>query len=201
VFAEGGDVLFFQGATTRGKLFVGTFGCDRQETDWPVHPTFLPFLDLCLQNARARDELPHDFEPGELAVLSLPGDRPSGEVILREGDHELSREPVKNSRVQVRMPDKPGLYTLIGVGAPGEERTLSVNPAAQEAQLTYLKAPALVPLWQLDPARAAKAGSKIIPAELSRASILQQHWWWLLLCGLAAFLGESAWLAARREQS
>jgi Aerotolerance regulator N-terminal/von Willebrand factor type A domain len=202
VFAEGGDVLFFQGATTRGKLFVGTFGCDRKETDWPVHPTFLPFLDLCLQNARARDELPNDFEPGELAVLSLPGDRPSGEVILRKGDRELSREPVKNSRVQVRMPDEPGLYTLIGVGAPGEERTLSVNPAAQEAQLTYLKAPALVPLWQLDPARAAKARSKIIPAELSRASILQQHWWWwLLLCGLAAFLGESAWLAARREQS
>ena len=86
-------------------------------------------------------------------MLSLPGDRPSGEVILRKGDRELSREPVKNSRVQVRMPDEPGLYTLIGVGAPGEERTLSVNPAAQEAQLTYLKAPALVPLWQLDPAR------------------------------------------------
>ena len=79
---------------------------------------------------------------------------------------------------------------------------MSVNPAAREARLTYLKAPALVPLWQLDPARAAKARSEINPAELSRASILQQHWWWwLLLCGLAAFLGESAWLAARREQS
>ena len=199
VFAEGGDVLFFQGATTRGKLFLCTFGFDRKETDWPVHPTFLPFLDLCLQNARAQDELPTRFEPGELAVVSLPGERPSGAVVLRRGDKELAREPIKNGRVQLRLPDAPGLYTVVGLGAPDEERTVSVNPSPRESSLTYLQAQGIVKGWQFDPALAPQSKNAVATVELSRSSILQQRsWWWLLLIGLAACLGESAWLASPR---
>ncbi len=67
-FSQSGDVLLFQGTKTKGKLFVCSFGLDRDQTNWPIHPTFIPFLDLCLQQARAEDTTPVNFEPGDACI-------------------------------------------------------------------------------------------------------------------------------------
>lgn len=201
VFGESGDALFFQGASTTGRLFVCTFGFDRAQTNWPLHPTFLPFLDLCLQNARARDELPADFEPGESAVMSVPPGGPPRDVVLSLDDREVARAPVTNGRVQLRIPDAPGLYMMTGAAGPSDERAVGVNPPPRESQLTYAASPGAVKTWHLDPAT-RKSDDTPAPAGLTRAVILgQHHWWALLLAGASALLGESAWLAARGERS
>jgi hypothetical protein len=75
IFGERGAGLFFQGTKLQGKLFVAAFGLDRDHTSWPIHQTFVPFLDLTLQAARAEDPTPTAFEPGELSMVQLP--RPS----------------------------------------------------------------------------------------------------------------------------
>jgi len=201
VFSESGDILFFQGTATKGRLFVSTFGFDRSQTNWPLHPTFLPFLDLCLQNARARDELPTDFEPGEAAVLGVRDPGRPRDVVLRRGDREVWRGPVKNGRAQFPIPDEPGLYQLTGVGGQADEATLSVNPSPLESQLTYAVEPDAVKTWRLDPAK-TRPEEAPDPGEPTRLAILaQKHWWFLLLAGSAALLGESAWLAARGDRS
>src|SRR2546425_1838508 len=53
IFSGKGAGLFFQGTKFPGKLFVTAFGLDREQVSWPVHQSFIPFLDLTLQAARA----------------------------------------------------------------------------------------------------------------------------------------------------
>src|SRR5262249_317688 len=72
IFSERGAPLFFQGTKPPGKLFVAAFGLDRDHTSWPVDQTFIPFLDLTLQAARAEDPTPTTFEPGEVSTIQLP---------------------------------------------------------------------------------------------------------------------------------
>src|SRR2546425_4629274 len=72
IFSEKGAGLFFQGTKGPGRLFVAAFGLDREHTSWPVHQSFIPFLDLLLQAARAEDPTPNTFEPGEVAMIQVP---------------------------------------------------------------------------------------------------------------------------------
>ncbi len=82
VFSERGAGLFFQSTRFPGKLFVAAFGLDREHTTWPVHPTFIPFLDLTLQSARADDPTPSVFEPGQVGLCPCP---PSEVLQTEEG--------------------------------------------------------------------------------------------------------------------
>ena len=43
-YSSDGDPLFLEFPRPRGKLFVLSFSLDRTETNWPIHPTFIPFL-------------------------------------------------------------------------------------------------------------------------------------------------------------
>src|ERR1051325_9528134 len=112
IFSEKGAGLFFQSQKLQGKLFVAAFGLDRDHTSWPIHQTFIPFLELTLQTARAEDPTPTAFEPGEMALVQLPAASSAHEVVLRDGQRELLRAAIEQGRAQVRMPDKPGLYDL-----------------------------------------------------------------------------------------
>ena len=202
-FSQEGDPLVLQAAAAKGKLFVCAFGFERGETNWPLHPTFVPFLDLCLQNARAEDPMPTAFEPGELAVLNLPASSPAREAIARDGERERARAPVQGGRAQVAMPDAPGLYTMAFDGDPSQERLLSVNPSPLESELTYTATPAALAAWQIrSGSRPAQPRPAVAPAEASLASLWRRRtWWWLLLAGLAALVGETAWVSLRKERS
>ena len=84
IFSEKGAGLFFQGTKFPGKLFVAAFGLDREHTSWPVDQTFIPFLDLTLQTARAEDPTPTTFEPGEISKIQLPaGSTVTGSRVAR----------------------------------------------------------------------------------------------------------------------
>ena len=90
IFSEKGAGLFFQGTKFPGKLFVAAFGLDREHTSWPVDQTFIPFLDLTLQAARAEDPTPTTFEPGEISKLQLPAGSAVKETVLRDERRVLS---------------------------------------------------------------------------------------------------------------
>src|SRR2546425_596711 len=105
IFADSGDALFFQGSKLPGRLFVSAFGFDREQTTWPVHLTFIPFLDLCLQNCRPEETTPVNYEPGEISLINLPADSPVREVVLRDERGELQRAAVVQGRAQLRLPD------------------------------------------------------------------------------------------------
>jgi hypothetical protein len=191
VFGEHGDGLFFQGTKLQGKLFVTAFGLDRDYTTWPIDQTFIPFLDLALQTARAEDPTPTTFEPGEVAQLQLPNGTAAREVMLRDDTKEVARAGVEQGRAQVRLPDKPGLYALTYDDSSQVQKIFSVNPSPKESQLAYVDAPGALQAWKVNyPADSPKVPSPV--ARISLSTILQQRWWWwMVIAGLVALLLET----------
>jgi len=202
IFSDKGAGLFFQGTKLRGKLFVAAFGLDREHTSWPVHQSFIPFLDLTLQAARAEDPTPTAFEPGEISVLQLPSTAAAREVVLRDDRAELARVPVAHGQAEVRMPEQPGLYALTYDDAAKVEKIFSVNPPAKESELAYADASEAVKAWCLNaPAGAERPVASAAQTRMSLRGILQQRlWWWMVLAGMFALMLETALAATRRER-
>ena len=201
IFSEGGAALFFQSQKQQGKLFVLAFGLDREHTSWPIHQTFIPFLDLTLQTARAEDPTPTYFEPGEVGLVQLPVSTTAREVVLRDHEKEVARAPVEQGRARVHMPDKPGLYALSCDDREQIEKLFSINPSPKESQLVYTDASDVMKLWQLNrPADSARTASAAV-SRPSLASILQQRfWWWMVLGGLLALVLEMALAETRKKR-
>ena len=115
----------------------------------------------------------------------------------------LDRAPVEQGRAQVRMPDKPGVYTLTYDDGTQVERMFSVNPSPKESQLTYVDAPDALKVWRVSlPPGAGKAAAAPARTVVSLSGILQQHWWWwMVLGGLAALMLELALAELGRERA
>lgn len=200
IFAESGDPVLFQGTRFPGRLLVTTFGFDREQTSWPTHVTFIPFLDLCLQNARIEDATPTEYEPGAAAVLTFPPDSTVREVALRDEAREVQRVVVAEGRAQLALPDRPGVYEVRFDAAPEPAKMFCVNPSPKESELTYVSEPEAIRQWQRDTAGVPQVQprpSGAIP--VSRATVGQQRlWWWLLASGLGLLCVESLWTTARK---
>ncbi|PWU20382.1 MAG: hypothetical protein C5B50_04130 [Verrucomicrobia bacterium] len=201
IFSERGAGLFFQSQKLQGKLFVAAFGMDREHSSWPIHQTFIPFLDLALQAARAEDPTPTSFEPAEIALIQLPTGSNAREAVLRDANRELLRAPVDQGHVQVRMPSNPGLYDLAYDEHSEVAKVFSVNPSPKESELVFSESPDAMRVWKYQ----TRAGvSPVQPklANLSASAILQQRlWWWMVLAGLVFLLLEMALAEARKERA
>jgi hypothetical protein len=196
IFSGRGTGLFFQGTKLQGKLFVAAFGLDREHTSWPIHQTFIPFLDLALQTARADDPTPTTFEPAEVAMVQAPPNSSAREVVLRDETHEVARAPIEQDRAQLHLPDKPGLYAMSYDDSSQVEKMFSVNPSPKESELVYAQSPDVVKAWQVNhPGRVAGVAT----ANISQTAILQQRlWWWMVLGGITALLLETVLAETRK---
>lgn len=200
-FLEKGGPVIFQGTRPPQKLFVLAFGMDREHCSWPLHLSFIPFLDQILQAARAEPESLAGFEPGELAQLHLPEANEGQRAALLEGDQVLAQAVVTNRKVQFRVPEKPGIYALKSTEAPGWTNLVAVNPSPKESALTYTDPGQTVALWQMSPAMEQARAALQTPAPLLRKATAwhQDYWWWLLIAGLTALALEIL-LAGRRAE-
>lgn len=212
VFSASGDALLFQVTPARGRLFVFPFALDRSETNWPIHPTFIPFLDLCLRNAQRSRLEQTSFEPGETIVWDLsseaeaagdsgsPGEPPAIQWVLTDKEEVLERGRSEDGRVEFTVPDKPGLYTFDYGSGTTRTLTLSVNPPPLESDLTYLDSNDPVRAWaQSAPAQQPRPAAATVA---DNPQIMNQLiWWFLLLAGLAMLFIENIWVAARRALS
>jgi hypothetical protein len=198
VFSGRGAGLFFQGTKLQGKLFVAAFGLDRDSTSWPVHQTFIPFLDLALQTARADDPTPTTFEPGEVTMIQLPVNSPAREAVLRDESGEVARAPIEQGHIPLHLPDKLGLYALTYDQSSQVQKVFSVNPSPKESELVYAQSLEVMKGWQINrPTETAKVAT----ANISQTAILQQrYWWWMVLGGIAALLLESLLAETKKVQ-
>lgn len=197
IFSQEGDLLLFETRRTKGKLLVLPFAIDRKESNWPLHTTFVPFLDLCMQHVRTASDLPTLYEPGEPIVWSVPEDWRATEVVVRAEKLDLIRAPVTDGRVEFTTPETPGLYDVSLDGGQTIVAALEINPPPQESQLEYLDANELLATWRMpDKVREDEPLAPNAAVELTRAEIMrQQGWWWLLLGGAVLLFGESLWTA------
>lgn len=202
IFSESGEGLFYQATNTKGRLFVCAFGFDRADTNWPLHPTFIPFLDQCFQSARGDADAATSFEPGDMFAQDVDAGKSVREFVLRDGEREVRRGEVIDGRVEFVVPGKPGCYTLTYDAEVSEAVVLTVNPSPLESDLTYLASPEDVQGGLVrSSSDETQAAAMTTGFELRRFQILGQHIWWLaLLAGLGVLLVESVWLAAGKER-
>lgn len=202
IFGERGEGLFFQGSKLKGKLYVCAFGLDREQCSWPIHQSFIPFLDLALQAARADDPLPTAFEPGEIATLQFPTAGGPSQVVLRADNREIARAVVQQGRARLRMPDGPGVYSLTFDDAERVQKMLSVNPSPKESELTYQETPDALKAWRINQPSSATASVTPAMGHIRLAGVLQQRWWWWMVLGsLLALFVETVWAGVKREQT
>jgi hypothetical protein len=199
LFTDAGDPLLFEAGGQR-RLLVSTFPFDRDATDWPLQPTFVPFLDLCLQSLRREPPAPTDLAPREVGVFHLPTESKAAQFILSDGQSELERGPIVGRRLQFTSPAKPGVYVVNFDSPTDAPLWLAVNPPPLESELKYTDPTDLLSrIVQAAPTR--EANPEPTSTEPTRMEILQQRWWWVvLLLALATLFGENLWLALRKER-
>jgi hypothetical protein len=198
-------------------LFVLAFALDRSETNWPLDPSFVPFLDQCLTEAQARPPMKTTFEPGEACVWTVPDAAGASEIVLYSSGREILRAAVDKGQARFQVPDQPGHYALsyVGPGRPpaaGEQRDagaetrdepitlLDVNPVPAESELKFAREVPLLASWTLDRPRGPVAGQfQRARLALTQPEILRQNiWWWLVLAGLAILSLETIWTTQRK---
>jgi hypothetical protein len=204
LFSERGAPLLFESSRTAGKLYVAAFGLDREHTSWPIHTTFIPFLDLAFQAMRGNDTVPTACEPGQVVVVSFPPEASGGEAVLKDHERVVAAATIQNGKARLVIPDAPGIYTLARPGRSFGERLMAVNPSPKESQLVYTESPEPLGTWQIGlaghGARGALTSDPGVRNPVLMPVILrQQWWWWMLLAGLIAILVEMILAGAGKE--
>ena len=207
IFSDAGDPLLFESASRKGRLLVLAFSLDRAETNWPLHPTFIPFLDRCLGRARSEATIQTEFRPGEACVWKVPAGREATEVVLKPARRADGGRPVRaaveDGQARFLIPNEPGLYALSYDEHPGPEGLLAVNPPPKESELSYTRSPETLEAWKhQNAAHETTRHSAASALELSKVEILRQHvWWWLVLGGLTLLIAETAWVSMRKVRA
>jgi hypothetical protein len=198
LYGRTGDPLLLEGTGTKGRLLVFAFGLERDQTDWPLQPSFIPFLDILLQHARQGTPLQTSAAPGELVTHEVPKGRPlPREVVLRDADRPVLQAVVDANRgVRFEAPPKPGIYALTYDADPAVQALVAVNPPAKESVLRYLEKPAAPEAWVVR-TTAPIAESPVLPSRLHARD--QKWWWWCLAAAAAALAIESGMLLSRRR--
>ena len=191
LFAQNGDALLFDGSKDNGRYLLSTFAFDRRQTDWVIHPSFVPFLDSALQYLRPQSTLNATLEPGEVWLAQLPADLSVKTVALSADGKEIERVPVNpDRRAVLHVPEQPGLYGLSYDKDPAIRQMLAVNPSEKESDLTFFTAePEILKAWTLSAPQAVKPAAPIVAASTAGASNANL-WWLLVLSGVAALFLE-----------
>jgi hypothetical protein len=192
LFAQNGDALLFDGTKNNGRYLLSTFAFDRRQTDWVIHPSFVPFLDSALQYLRPQSTLNATLEPGEIWLAQLPADLSVKTVVLSAEGKEIDRaEVTADHRAVLHVPEQPGLYGLSYDKDPAIRQMLAVNPSEKESDLTYFTTePDILKAWTLSaPKKAAHPAAPLVPASTATASNANL-WWLLVLSGVTALFIE-----------
>lgn len=171
------------------RLLLAGFPLDRAATDWPVQPSFVPFVCCATRWLAAVKDMRADWRVGD--TISLPDSA---------GTWHALDTPVPQKDLAVGgsvRPAVPGLYEFSGNGV---KKIFAVNTPVEESDLSPWPNPdQLATLESAAPAPANVRVAAAPPAVWAAAEYRQQLWWWLLAIACFALLAELA-LANRTAQ-
>ena len=202
-FSASGDPLVFEVNAGPGRMLVFAFAFERRDTNWPIHPTFIPFLDKALDYLRGETITTTAYEPGESVVWDLPQGTSARQAVVTRLDPETLkalhgsgdsvRVEVRDRQASFQLPSMLGHYAVRYDDADPFAAILDVNPSPLESELTYEAEPNAVAAWKFDDVREDSQETESRHAiELTTLEALQQqYWWYLLLAAVAAFVAET----------
>jgi hypothetical protein len=170
-------------AAPGGRIFINGFPLDRSATNWPVQPSFVPFVHQTLRWLAALEENKTDWRIGD--TIPLQGRAGTWHPL------EAARpQPDQHVTASVR-PNVPGLYEF----SDGKTRQLfAVNTPLAESDLTPWPDPNQLRTFEskADPETQKAAEYAAVKLTDEAAESQQRLWWWLLAIVAIALLGELA---------
>ena len=140
--SDGGAPLVCEKAFGKGRVMLVAWPGDRDWSDFPVRPAFLPWIHRTVgylaQSPAARESFRTTGEPIPLPVSAAEG---SGRILVRTPDGKLAPPQATDD------PDRPlaftatevaGVYAIVSPKAPVAEGLIAVNLEGRESDLTYL---------------------------------------------------------------
>jgi len=166
-----------------GRVFLDGFPLDRTATNWPVQPSFVPFVHQTLRWLAALQETKSDWRIGDTIPLqdrqgtwrALDGARP---------------QPTRNVTGSVR-PTVPGIYEF----SDGKtQQDFAVNTPVAESDLSPWPDPNQFAnfIYKGDAASQQDTQSTALILSNEAAESQQRLWWWLLAIVGVALLAELA---------
>jgi hypothetical protein len=209
VFSQAGDPLLVESRPGKGKVLLFAFDLDRDETNWPLHPTFVPLLDKCLQHVRPESEAQKTmYKPGDRCLWPIPPTSQGVEEVsiemLEDGDDaEPLRVQVFEGRAEFQVPDRPGHYRIRYDDSPDIRGLLDVNPPEEESHLEFVSTPEALSSWLIEETdQPSTAEQEQLDVPLTKGEIQrQQIWWWLLFAAFVGMIGETVWLCMRKANA
>jgi hypothetical protein len=210
-FSAAGDPLVFEANAGPGRLIVFAFSFDRSDTNWPIQPTFIPFLDQALQYVRGEATTETFFEPGESVVWELPAGTQAEKIVVTPLDPSTMGvadgiDPaiieVDDRKASFALPSQPGHFSIRYDLADSPGAILDVNPSPLESELVYASEPRVLDNWgrstndaATEPTQTNDAPSDRPTAiKLSKMEALQQlNWWYILTAAMALLMVETIW--------
>lgn len=189
-----------------GKALLFTSTIDNVANDFPLHPSFVAFLDQSARYLSSMEERSATMTVGShIELRSAKEQAVSVEVIDPDGKHPLSlRESTQAATYQV---PREGFFEIRR--ANGRHEMAAVNPDRRESDLSLVPAET-VQLWTGSGSNAAgTAAAK--PEDANTPAGFQEEpakkpwsfWWYFLFAGALATVGESIlanwYLGVQRE--
>ncbi|MGO8766871.1 MAG: BatA domain-containing protein [Limisphaerales bacterium] len=164
------------------RWLLAGFPLTRAATDWPMQPSFVPFVHCAVRWLGAFKDKRTDWRVGDTIPLS------DNTGVWRALD---TPAPQKDLAVAGSVrPTMPGLYEFSGNGV---KQVFAVNTPVEESDLSPWPNPNR--LAALESPASAPAGVRIAAMPLTAwaaAENRQRLWWWLLAIGGCALLAELA---------
>lgn len=170
-------------ATPGGRILLNGFPLDRSATNWPVQPSFVPFVHQALRWLAALQGTKSDWRIGD----TIPLQGRDGTWRALDSARTQPDEKVSGSA----RPSVPGLYEF----SDGKTRQVfAVNTPLGESDLTPWPDPNQLLTFQSKGGPETEKVAEYTAVKLSAeaAESQQRLWWWLLAIVGVALLAELA---------
>lgn len=202
LYTQSGAPLLFETVHGAGRVIATAFAFDREQTNWVIDPTFVPFLDLALARLRPPSARVSWLEPGALWHLQLLPNESAKNAVLRSNGAVLeTKEFGTAGEVNFRLPEKPGLYSVCFDSSPETERMAVINTRPEESDLTYtVGSPPVIASWKIDGNKALHDSDSGAGTKSEQPEDRDKLWWRLILAAFLFLLIESV-LALKKARS
>jgi hypothetical protein len=166
-----------------GRVLLLASGLDNLTNDFPLHPSFIPFVDGTARYLSGlQDGSGARVVDSEVELRSSRQNAISVEVIGPDGRKALSLD--QTASAQTLPLQRAGFYEIQRSG--GRSDLIGVNPDRRESDLDVMPDDVLS-LW-----RAGKGAKQQAPTETAQApAVPRELWWYVMLAVLAAAVAES----------
>ena len=201
-FSSMGDPLLFEVTVGSGRMLVFAFAFERRDTNWPIHPTFIPFLDKTFDYLRGESVSVADYEPGESINWQLPSGVATDTLTVAQvqsSGNESAETFVDPASVDVTgraarflAASQPGHYGIRYVAGGELAAVIDVNPSPLESELSFDADPKSLSGWKRTSDATEESTESVMDLELTDVEALQQpYWWYLMLTAALLFAAES----------